>query len=229
MGRSLGWALTGWQARAFRVIRDQTGTGRVRILDCALHMPLTLLVGTVALSLVGYADSTRAVAKPSPDHTPASTGASIDSGSTRASPLHVLADSIVVEKSQHRLSLYRQGTLVRSYLVALGQQPVGDKVRIGDKRTPEGVFRIEARNPESRYHRALRISYPDAAHRAKARALGVSPGGDIMIHGLPARQAWVGDAHRDFDWTEGCIAVTNREIDEIWGAVAVGTPIQIKP
>jgi murein L,D-transpeptidase YafK len=190
---------------------------------------LTLLVGTVALSLVGSPDSTRVVAKSSPVHTPASTGVPVDSGSTRASATHMLADSVVVEKSQHRLSLYRQGSLVRSYLVALGQQPVGDKVSLGDMRTPEGVFRIEARNPASRYHRALRISYPDAAHRAKARALGVSPGGDIMIHGLPARQAWVGASHRDYDWTEGCIAVTNQEIEEIWSAVPVGTPIQIKP
>lgn len=177
-------------------------------------MPLTLLVGTVALTLAGPADSVRAVSKIAVPSSPAAT---------------VVADSIVVEKSEHRLSLYRKGTLVRRYLVALGQQPVGDKVRIGDNRTPEGVFRIEARNPESRYHRALRISYPDAAHRARARALGVSPGGDIMIHGLPARQAWVGPAHRDFDWTEGCIAVTNQEIEEIWSAVPVGTPIQIKP
>ena len=192
-------------------------------------MPLSLLVGTVALALVGHPDSVRAVARPSLVSSPASTGALGDSGSSRASIGHALADSIVVEKSQHRLSLYRHGALLRSYLVALGQQPVGDKVRIGDMRTPEGIFRIEARNPESRYHRSLRISYPDAAHRAKARALGVSPGGDIMIHGLPARQAWVGAAHRDFDWTEGCIAVTNAEIEEIWSAVPVGTPIQIKP
>jgi murein L,D-transpeptidase YafK len=140
-----------------------------------------------------------------------------------------VADSIVVEKSAHRLSLYRNGAVVRSYLVALGEQPVGDKVSRGDMRTPEGRFTIEARNLESRFHRALRISYPDAAHRARARSLGVSPGGDIMIHGLPARQAWVGAAHRDFDWTEGCIAVTNEEIEEIWSAVPVGTPIHIKP
>jgi len=192
-------------------------------------MPLSLLVGTVALSLVGHADSTRAVAKSSPVPSPASAGASSDSGSARTSIAGAFADSIVVEKSQHRLSLYRRGTLLRSYLIALGQQPVGDKERIGDMRTPEGIFRIEARNPASRYHRALRISYPDSAHRARARARGVSPGGDIMIHGLPARQAWVGAAHRDFDWTEGCIAVTNAEIEEIWGAVPVGTPIQIKP
>ena len=191
-------------------------------------MPLSLLVGTVALSLLGTADSTRAVAPAS--RTPANTTRmSSDSGSRRTSSNSAVADSIVVEKAHHRLSLYRHGALLRSYLVALGQQPVGDKVKVGDMRTPEGIFRIEARNPESRYHRSLRISYPDATHRAKARQLGVSPGGDIMIHGLPDRQAWVGAAHRDFDWTEGCIAVTNEEIDEIWRAVPIGTPIEIKP
>ena len=193
-------------------------------------MPLTLVVGTVALSLVGFADSTRAVIKPVITHTPAVTRTAVDSVDSRAMLSgRVVADSIVVEKGQHRLSLYRQGTLLRTYLVALGQQPVGDKVRIGDRRTPEGLFHIEARNPQSRYHRALRISYPDAAHRERARSLGVSPGGDIMIHGLPARQAWVGARHRDVDWTEGCIAVTNQEIDEIFTAVPVGTPILIKP
>jgi len=193
-------------------------------------MPLSLLVGTVALSLLGHADSTRAVAKPSLANRSAVTAASTDSVAVVPVPFGRLpADSIVVEKSRHRLSLYHRGTLLRSYLVALGQQPVGDKVRVGDNRTPEGLFRIEARNPGSRYHRALKISYPDAAHRARARSLGVSPGGDIMIHGLPARQAWVGAAHRDFDWTEGCIAVTNNEIEEIWSVVPVGTPILIKP
>jgi len=179
-------------------------------------MPLMLLVGTVAFALAGLPDSVRAVPKPATS--PASAPA-------RA----FTADSIVVEKSKHQLSLYANGTLVRQYLVALGGRPVGDKVKVGDRRTPEGVYRIEARNAGSRYHRALRISYPDAAHRARARALGVSPGGDIMIHGLPDRQAWVGAAHRDFDWTEGCIAVTNQEIEEIWSAVPVGTPIHIKP
>jgi len=193
-------------------------------------MPLTLVVGTVALSLVGFADSTRAVTKPVITHPPSVTSTARDSVDSRAMLSgRVVADSIVVEKGQHRLSLYRQGTLLRTYLVALGQQPVGDKVRIGDKRTPEGLFHIEARNAQSRYHRALRISYPDAAHRARARSLGVSAGGDIMIHGLPSRQAWVGARHRDFDWTEGCIAVTNQEIDEIFTAVPVGTPILIKP
>jgi murein L,D-transpeptidase YafK len=193
-------------------------------------MPLSLLVGTVALSLVGHADSTRAVAKTSSPVPPRAVTVVLEDSVTTPPPFgSVSADSIVVEKAQHRLSLYYRGLLMRSYLVALGQQPKGDKVRKGDNRTPEGMFRIEARNPQSRYHRALRISYPDAAHIARARALGVQPGGDIMIHGLPARQAWVGAAHRDFDWTEGCIAVTNKEIEEIWSVVRVGTPIQIKP
>jgi len=179
-------------------------------------MPLTLLVGAAAIALLGSADSTRAVPKNTTSST-APTGAAF------------IADSIVVDKGKRQLTLYRQGTPVRTYLVALGKQPVGDKVRRGDMRTPEGLFRIEARNPQSRYHRALRISYPDADHAHRARTLGVSPGGDIMIHGLPKRQAWVGAAHRDFDWTEGCIAVTNAEIEEIWSAVPVGTPIHIKP
>jgi murein L,D-transpeptidase YafK len=178
-------------------------------------MALPLLVGTIALTLAGSADSSRAPSRA--PRTPAARSPSI------------VADSIVVEKSSHRLSLYHNGAVVRSYLVALGEHPVGDKVSRGDMRTPEGRFTIEARNLESRFHRALRISYPDAAHRARAQALGVSPGGDIMIHGLPPRQAWVGAAHREFDWTEGCIAVTNEEIEEIWRAVPVGTPIHIKP
>jgi murein L,D-transpeptidase YafK len=191
-------------------------------------MPLTLLVGTAALAFVGHADSVRAVAKPAPLRPGAATS-SVSTTAPTALDTRFPVDSILVEKSAHRLSLFQRGRLVRTYLVALGQEPVGDKVRRGDMRTPEGRFRIEARNPQSRYHRSLRISYPDAAHRSRARSLGVSPGGDIMIHGLPARQAWVGAAHRDFDWTEGCIAVTNQEIDEIWSAVPIGTPIRITP
>ena len=183
-------------------------------------MPLTQLVGAAALSLLGTADSTR-VAR--------DTSAALTRAAAVVAAAPVVADSIVVDKSDRQLTLYRRGSRVRTYFVALGQRPVGDKVRRGDMRTPEGLFRIEARNPRSRYHLALRISYPDAAHAARARALGVSPGGDIMIHGLPKRQAWVGASHRDFDWTEGCIAVTNAEIEEIWKAVPVGTPIHIKP
>ena len=191
-------------------------------------MPLTLLVGTAALALFGTADSVRAVAKPTVVR-PTVSASGANSTTMAAFDPRVRVDSILVEKSSHRLSLFQGGRVARTYLVALGQQPVGDKIRRGDMRTPEGRFRIEARNPQSKFHRALRISYPDSAHRARARRLGVSPGGDIMIHGLPSRQAWVGAAHRDFDWTEGCIALTNQEIEEIWSTVPVGTPINIRP
>lgn len=182
-------------------------------------MMLTLLVGTGALVVASVTDTTHAARVYQP--APLERSASAD--------LRLAADSIVVVKSERRLLLYRRGELVRAYYVALGQRPVGDKVRQGDMRTPEGVYRIAGRNPRSRYHLALRISYPDAAHLARARALGVSAGGAIMIHGLPNGQAWVGAAHREFDWTEGCIAVTNEEIEEIWRSVPDGTPIEIRP
>jgi murein L,D-transpeptidase YafK len=139
------------------------------------------------------------------------------------------ADSIVVEKAKHTLTLYQAGFPVRTYAVALGKEPTGDKQRIGDNRTPEGLFRIDFKKAQSKFHMALHISYPDAAHIQRARALGVSTGGDIMIHGLPPAFKDYGPAHREFDWTEGCIAVTDEEIEEIWRAVPQGAPIQIKP
>ena len=146
-----------------------------------------------------------------------------------AAPFAGRADSVVVEKGARRLTLYSRGRAVRSFLVALGADPVGAKRVQGDGRTPEGVYRIDYRNPQSRFHRALHVSYPNARDRAAAAKLGRSPGGDIMIHGLPPRSASVGAAHRTYDWTEGCVAVTNEEIEEIWRAVPDGTPIEIKP
>jgi murein L,D-transpeptidase YafK len=140
-----------------------------------------------------------------------------------------LADSIVIEKKARRLTLFHLGRPMRSYQVALGRQPVGDKLSAGDRRTPEGLFSIEGRNPYSQFHLSLRISYPDSAHRARAEALGVSPGGDIMIHGLPNGQGKIGSAHRAYDWTNGCVALTDEEIEEIWSTVPIGTPVEIKP
>jgi murein L,D-transpeptidase YafK len=141
----------------------------------------------------------------------------------------VVADSLVLDKSDRRLTLFYRGEMVRKYAVALGKNPIGDKLRRGDGRTPEGLFFINGRNPNSKYHRALRISYPDVAHSAKAAKRGVSPGGDIMIHGLPKAFATVGALHRQQDWTEGCVAVTNQEIEEIWRAVPNGARILIQP
>jgi murein L,D-transpeptidase YafK len=139
------------------------------------------------------------------------------------------ADRVVVYKSERKLVLLSQGKEVRSYKVALGSEPVGPKTRHGDHRTPEGLYTLDSRNPNSHFYKAFHISYPNPKDIATAKKLGVSPGGDIMLHGLPKEYAWVGKAHTLHDWTDGCIAVTNEEMDELWKLVPVGTPIEIKP
>lgn len=141
----------------------------------------------------------------------------------------MLADSILVDKSDRKLTLFFRGEVVKTYDIALGRNPVGDKTRRGDGKTPEGLYFIEGRNPQSKYHLSLRVSYPRADQRARASQLGVPAGGDIMIHGLPDAFASVGALHRQQDWTEGCVAVTNEEIDEIWSAVPNGAKILIRP
>ncbi|MEP6692324.1 MAG: L,D-transpeptidase family protein, partial [Gemmatimonadaceae bacterium] len=147
----------------------------------------------------------------------------------RTTPAPSVADRVVVEKQAHRLTLYHGGRAIRTYYVALGASPVGDKQRAGDDRTPEGVYTIDSRVERSQFHLALHISYPDAAHRARAAKRGESPGGDVMIHGLPPKFSFIGAAHRNMDWTAGCIAVTDEEIEEIWRAVPNGTKIEIRP
>jgi murein L,D-transpeptidase YafK len=136
---------------------------------------------------------------------------------------------VLIEKAARRLTLFSGGTPVRTYAVALGSQPVGPKIQQGDDRTPEGSYVIDGRNFHSAYHLALHISYPNAVDRDRAAALGVDPGGDIMIHGLPNGSGWLGPAHRERDWTEGCIAVTDSEIEEIARLVPDGTPVEIRP
>lgn len=139
------------------------------------------------------------------------------------------ADFILIRKKDHVMELYAQGKVLRTYKVALGQGGLAAKEREGDARTPEGHYTIDSRNAQSHYHKALHISYPDATDRKRAAALGVSPGGAVMIHGLPDRYSSVGAAHRLYDWTLGCVAVTNKEIDEIWQLVPPGTPVEIRP
>ncbi len=133
--------------------------------------------------------------------------------STPARAKRLMADSIVVDKSDRALTLFYRGEVVKTYGVALGRNPVGDKTRRGDGRTPEGLYYIQGRNPQSKYHLSLRVSYPTSTQRARAARRGVSAGGDIMIHGLPDAFASVGALHRQQDWTEGCVAVTNEEIE----------------
>ena len=161
-------------------------------------------------------------------------------GSTKASlePLspespsqaaRVKADYILVEKSKRRLTLLARGQVLKSYRIALGRNPKGPKIQEGDDRTPEGRYVIDYRLRDSDYHLALHISYPNRRDRERARRLGVSPGGDIMIHGIGSAASKVEDLHPLFDWTNGCIAVTDREIEEIWRLTAVGTVVNIVP
>jgi murein L,D-transpeptidase YafK len=141
----------------------------------------------------------------------------------------VKADRVVIEKSQRQLILLRGDKPIRTYPVALGGSPKGPKRFEGDQRTPEGVYKIDFRNDRSNFHRALRISYPSEADRMRALEMGYAPGGQIMIHGLRNGQGWLGSRHLGDDWTDGCIAVTNDEIDEIWSLVDLGTPVEIRP
>ncbi len=144
-------------------------------------------------------------------------------------PQEAQADQVEVVKSSRRLMLWRAGRLLKSYRVALGFQPEGHKQREGDGRTPEGTYTIDARNPKSAFHLSLRVSYPASADRARAAELGVSPGGDIYIHGQPngLKRFFVG--HPGRDWTTGCVAVTNREMREIWSLVPTGARVVIRP
>jgi murein L,D-transpeptidase YafK len=139
------------------------------------------------------------------------------------------ADSILILKKDHVMELLSVGKVLHTYKVALGQGGLAPKQREGDARTPEGHYVIDAKYEHSAYHKALHISYPGAEDRKHAARLGVSPGGAIMIHGLPNGKGWIGARHRIFDWTLGCIAVTDEEIDEIWNLVPVGTPVNIRP
>jgi murein L,D-transpeptidase YafK len=143
--------------------------------------------------------------------------------------LATAVDRIVVVKSTRTMTLSHGGQVLKTYKVALGTEPIGQKERDGDHKTPEGEYVIDWKEPQSRFHLALHVSYPNAPDRARAHRLGVSPGGSIMIHGLEKKYAWVGPLHRYVDWTDGCIAVTNAEIEEIFRLVPVGTPVEIKP
>jgi murein L,D-transpeptidase YafK len=139
------------------------------------------------------------------------------------------ADRIVVEKSAHTMTLLRQGKVLKTYTVALSTVPVGAKEHTGDHKVPEGLYTIDRKNPHSQFHLALHISYPNAADSERARKLGLAPGGDIEIHGLSEAYSWIGGVHRAVDWTDGCVAVTNAEIEEIYPLVPVGTPLEIRP
>jgi tetratricopeptide (TPR) repeat protein len=138
-------------------------------------------------------------------------------------------DRILIEKKARRLMLISKGEVLKTYKIALGGNPDGPKERQGDNKTPEGTYVIDSRNKDSRYHLSLHISYPNERDKKRAKVLGVSPGGDIMIHGIKNGFSWVGDSHTEVDWTKGCIAVTDEEIEEIEKVAPKGTIVEIRP
>jgi len=138
------------------------------------------------------------------------------------------ADRILVIKSTHTMTLYADGKVLKVYHVWLGRGSGNAKQQQGDNETPEGLYTIIGRNAHSAAYRSLHISYPNAADRERARKLGVDPGGDIMIHGLPTGNDWIKPDQQLPDWTYGCIALTDAEMDEVWNLVPNGTPIEIR-
>jgi len=159
--------------------------------------------------------------------TGASPAGARDSQQAMLTPFKV--DRVVVLKSERKLVLMAGDFVLRVYDVALGRYPRGHKRKQGDSRTPEGEYTLDFKLLDSAFHKAIRISYPNAEDRARAEAAGVDPGDRIMIHGLPNKVSAARVGHPSIDWTQGCIAVTNEEIDEIWKMVNVGTPIEIHP
>ena len=140
-----------------------------------------------------------------------------------------VADLVVIEKGARKLHLLRDGEIFKTFRVALGIQPVGDKKKEGDFRTPEGRYLLDRRNPNSDFFLSIHISYPNASDRREAASMGVDPGGAIMIHGQPNAPTRSEAYYRTQDWTNGCVAVSNSDMIDIWLMTGDNTPIEIRP
>ena len=176
------------------------------------------LLAAVVLAIVAIMSSSASAAM-------ASTKNSLNN--TDAIPMNVIIDKVFVDKSKRILQLLSDNKVIKTYHVALGGNPTGHKQKQGDSRTPVGSYHLDYKNEKSKFYRSIHVSYPNAADKAFAKKLGVSPGGDIMIHGQKNGFGALAPVTQKLDWTEGCIAVTNDEIDEIMAAVKVGTAIEI--
>lgn len=138
-------------------------------------------------------------------------------------------DFLLVQKSEHKMMAFANGKLLKTYTVSFGDAPIGHKEFEGDEKTPEGIYFINAKNDKSGYHKNLGISYPNDKDRAHAKAIGKPVGGDIKIHALKNGIGFINKFQRWLNWTNGCIAVTNSEVDELYASVKIGTKIEIKP
>ena len=153
--------------------------------------------------------------------------ASLSVGATPPPPQK--ATFVYVHKAARQMFLYDGKVLLATFPISLGRSPVGHKEREGDKRTPEGRYVLDYKNPNSQYYLSIHVSYPNAQDKKHARELGVSPGGDIMIHGQPNSSSYSPDVLQRYDWTDGCIAVTNEQMDQIWAMIDVPVTIRIAP
>jgi murein L,D-transpeptidase YafK len=190
-------------------------SGLTRVLPIQINFVRTVLVSVALLSgMVAHADGQL------------SSSAIASSGIEAGLPL---ADSVIVRKAARKLDLLRNGQVLRSYKVALGLRPEGHKQFEGDYRTPEGKYLLTRRNPNSDYFLSIQVSYPNDDDVARARKQGVRPGGAIMIHGQPNTPRKPRDYYSNIDWTEGCIAVSNSDMVEIWLMTSPDTPIEIQP
>ncbi len=181
------------------------------------YLPALLLLACLAALTGCESISTAPPPKPAPAAPP------------KPPPLPARADRVVLEKSKRLLSIYSHNKVAVTYKVALGRNPVGAKTCSGDYRTPEGHYTITGKNPESRFHRSLRLSYPNPTDVARARKQHCDPGGNVAIHGLENGYGWVGQTHSSADWTNGCIAVTDQQMDQLWQMMPIGTPVEIRP
>ncbi|GGP67078.1 L,D-transpeptidase family protein [Shewanella saliphila] len=143
--------------------------------------------------------------------------------------LHAKIDLVVVNKSESRLSVLREGKVVKSYLIAMGDVPQGHKLKEGDQRTPQGRYTLDYKKSDSAFYKSIHISYPNEEDKLRADALGIPAGGMIMIHGENPRSPLPPEEAQKYNWTNGCIAVTNKEMDELWQMIDAGTPIEIWP
>lgn len=140
-----------------------------------------------------------------------------------------IADSVLVEKSKYRLSLLKAGKVIASYPVVFGGNPIGHKEQEGDNKTPEGIYTLDSKNAKSAYFKAIHISYPNAQDIARAKSKGVSAGGAIMIHGQKNGFGWAHLVTQQINWTKGCIALSNEDMEKVWNSIKVPTKIEIRP
>ncbi len=206
-----------WNSGKFRIIHPVMAPVSRKAYPRMFRRPrlLALLLALLLIFLAAVVTYTRFRPVPSlPDRSP-------------QPALTMPIDRILIEKSARRLTVFRDGKALRSYPIALGFAPEGDKQREGDGKTPEGIFTINRRNPQSRYHLSLGIDYPRPQDIARARAEGADPGGDIFIHGQPNGLGRLVTLTND--WTAGCIALSNAGIEELWRITPIGTEVEIRP